>query len=242
MLRMRRCLTIVLGLALQGIVFSQPAPVLAINGAVTKSGTQQEYESILRKTAESCRKSGCPQSYLVFSSLSNPSETWVLTSFASREEWEKSYSSQSDLPVLRNQMALRMSYGYFVDYRADLSHGTQWQMGHDQLLIVQRTKNQPLGDGAVFQAGDEFIVITPASSDADAVAAASKASFFPSSRVPAAASAHSVFLSSDVFVAVLRPELSLPAKEWIDADPELWVKPASAKDIRPVIAYDQILH
>jgi len=217
---MRRCLAVVLFLALHGTVYSQSAPILRIYGVVTQSGAEQKYESILRNTAAACRRVGCPQSYLVFQSLSNPSETWLLSTFASREEAEKfdDYLRNSDLPINRKRMPCRMSYGYLIDYRPDLGGGSQWNMGKDQVLIVTRTKAP--AEGAVFQGVNEFITIKPAPTDADAVAAASKAD---------------VFLKSEVFVAVLRPELSFPAKEWIDANPELWARRPSTRDIRQVI-------
>lgn len=217
---MRHCVAIVFFLALQGTAYSQSAPILRIYGVVTQSGTEQKYESILRTTAAACRRVGCPQSYLVFQSLSNPGETWLLSTFASREEAEKfdDYLRNSDLPINRKRMPVRISYGYWVAYRPDLGDGSQWNMGKDQVLIVTRTKAPT--EGAVFQGANEFIAIRPALSDADAVAAAAKAD---------------VFLKCDVFVAVLRPELSFPAKEWIDANPELWARRPSTGDIRQVI-------
>ena len=217
---MRYWLAIVLFLALPGAAFSQSAPILLIYGAVTRSGEEQKYESILRSTAETCRRVGCPQSYLVFQSLSNPSETWLLSTFASREEADKfdNYLRNSDLPITKKRMQCRMSYGYWSSYRPDLSSGSQWNMGKDPVLIVT-TKKTP-AEGAVFEQADKFITIRPASNDADAIAAASNADVFP---------------KSDVFVAVLRPELSVPAKKWIDANPELWARRPSTGDVRQVI-------
>lgn len=226
MLRMRPFLAILLGLALHPTLYSQSAPSLGIYGVVTKSGTEQNYESILRQTAEMCPRVGCPYSYLVFQSLANSEETWIVSIFASTEEQYKfdEYLRHSNLPISKRRMAVRMSYSWHGNsFRPDLSHGTQWKMGQDQLLIVTRTKNPPSGQGTVFQAGLEFILFAPAPSDADAVAAASNPD---------------PFIKSNVFVAVLRPELSVPAKEWMDADPDLWVRHTSAKDIRPVIDYD----
>lgn len=240
---MRPCLAILLGLALHPFLSAQSLTVLSIRTVVTESSNQQEYEAFLRHNAQECSRIGCPLSYLVFQSLANPNEKWFVETLNWEEkEYAKSFSSypcnssfvpfRGTSPIPGRNYERYVYYGWCGAYRPDLSHGTQWKVGQDKLLIIRRTKGQPTSEGSVFESpikvpslifttvGGGFLSIAPAPGDAEAVAAAANAD---------------LFTKSNVIVAVLRPELSVPKKEWIDADPDLWVRHSSAKDVRPVI-------
>lgn len=227
--RMRFRSVILLGLVLQSVLYAQtPAdtdhrPILAIARNTAKAGDLEKYELLLRNEARACARVGCPQSYLVFQSSADPNEMWSLTTYASEDDGKKvaAYYENSNLPLYRfPRMGMRWTRsGSGLTYRPDLSHGTQWKMAQDRLLIITTTKIPVVVDGTVFEGNNNTcIVVSPARDEADAIARSS---------------------SSDSVVIVLRPELSFPAKEWIDADPQLWVQPASAKDVRRVIAGDR---
>lgn len=221
---MRFHFAILLSLVLQTAVYSQTpvnsddSPILVVNRNTAKAGDLEKFESELRKKAQRCAKIGYPHSYLVFQSSLDRNEMWGLTTWASLDDEKKMEAyAEKAIPPLFPRLGLRMTRSSWFTYRPDLSRGTQWKMGQDRLLIATSTNNSEPLDGTVFEAGGTRIAISPARDEVDAIARLS---------------------SPDSVVLVLRPELSFPAKEWIDASPQLWVPPASSKDIRRVIAAD----
>lgn len=240
---MRCCFAILLGLVLQSASPAQ-TPVLKLAMSVPKDGDERNFEVHRRKQAQLCAKAQCPQHYVVLQPLTstrelwsaaamlnhslqveNPGELWWLAVYASSDDEQKDRDWYlNDAPCsLRKSFSLRQTMGTGLPpYRPELSRWTPWNMGEAPFLVITISDNPVSVNGAVFAGFTKrYIIVSPAQtrSDADAIAASA---------------------GSEAVVLAVRPDLSFPEKNWIVANPQLWAKPASEKDIRQVIAADQM--
>lgn len=99
----------------------------------------------------------------------------------------------------------------FASYRQDASRGAPWSLGRGRFLVITVTKSQRTIEGTVFETADgtKFIVMpadTHNKADTKAAAAGPEAHIF-----------------------AVRPYWSMPAKEWIAADPVFWQPSSPAK-------------
>jgi hypothetical protein len=84
-------------------------------------------------------------------------------------------------------------------------------MGQDAFLLITVTKNKPHSDGTVFETPDSVrFVVRAAKTRTEADAKLSAA-------------------GPDARIFVIRPEFSMPAAEWVAADPSFWVSKAQKK-------------
>jgi len=222
---MKLCSAFLFALLVHGVLYAQEAPVLVLSRVTPKAGDEASYEAHLRRQAHLCAKLACPFRYVVLQPVMSTNEVWSLAVYASLADKQKmeDYYLNGAPAVLRMHFPVaRWSGGAPTTYRSDLSHWAPWGMGEHPFLVITFTKNPALVDGVVFEGTDASRIIVSYAetrSDADAIAGAA---------------------GPDAVILAIRPDLSVPEKTWIVANPELWAKPASAKDIRPLIDAGQI--
>jgi hypothetical protein len=96
------------------------------------------------------------------------------------------------------------STNVFLNYRAELSGGTPWAMGHGRFLVTAWTKGSAGRDGTVFEGPDgNRLVIRAVRTRAEAESTAAAA-------------------GGDARVFAIHPELGWADEEWVTADPEFW--------------------
>lgn len=187
--------------------------ILQIFREPLKPGTDAEYREIEDDTARIAIELRCPHPYLGVESLTGPKEVWWLNGYESQAEIkqvEAEYRKNAALMAALVRNSERKSVltlppiDVFAAYRPDLSRGTRWILGHGRFLVITVTKSERVGDGTVFEAPDGTrFAVNPCGTREEA-------------DVKAAAAA------PDTRVFAVRPNWSLPAKEWIAADPAFW--------------------
>jgi hypothetical protein len=144
-------------------------------------------------------------------SLSGPHEAWWLNAFANEADTTRvghAYAANRPLTDALSLIAKRKETligtpikGYGV-YRPDLSRGPVWSvLGARFMLVTVAHRRQP-ADGSVWELADTtFYVLQPlkTSQQANAMAAGQNTRLF-----------------------AVRPEWSMPAPEWVAADPTFW--------------------
>jgi len=193
-----------------------PPPILFIAREPLLTGHEDEYREIEEETARLSAELGCPHPYLAMESLTGPKEIWWFNGFESPDQLRdvgEAYRRNVSLSAALNRNRDRKApvtgdvVERVVEYRPDLTCGVPWIVGHGRFLVIAGAKDQPSSAGTVFQAADgTLFVFSPARTrrEADRLAASNPGST----------------------VAVVRPTLSFPQEDWVDADPRLWRRPA----------------
>jgi hypothetical protein len=192
---------------------SEPPRILYISREFWKPGTQTALNRIEADGARMCINLKCPHPYLGIESLTGSKEVWYLNGFTSTEEEkrvEEEYKSKG-LFAAMNPFALQRAPFQsepgkegLANYRSELSRGAPWSMGQGRFMVIVVTTDNSQRDGTVFETveGLRFIV-TPAQTRAEASAKLSSAG--PGAKIFA-----------------VRPHFSMPAPEWVAADPSFW--------------------
>ena len=194
-------------------VQSQPPRILYIYREFWEPGAQAALNRIETKGARMCIDLKCPHPYLGIESLTGSKEVWYLNGFTSTEEQKRvteEYNNKGLFVAMNRFTQQRAPFQSepgkdgFSNYRPELSHGVPWTMGQGRFLVIVVTNGNPQSDGTVFETeeGVRFIV-TPAQTRAEANAKASSAG--PGAKIFA-----------------VRPHFSMPAPEWVAADPLFW--------------------
>jgi hypothetical protein len=190
----------------------KPLPILLIAREPLLAGHENKYRKIEEETARLSAKLRCPHPYLAMESLTGPKEIWWFNGFDSPEDQRRvaeAYEKNAPFSAALKNNAERKAAvtGKVVEvvtkYRPDLSSGIPWILGQGRFLVIAVRKDRRSSGGTVFQAADgTSFVFLPARTrkQADHLAAS-----MPRSTVLA-----------------LRPSLSFPAKDWVDADSRFW--------------------
>jgi hypothetical protein len=206
-------IALLLGLATMQSV-PVPSPILYIAREPLVAGRENAYREIEEETARLSARLGCPHPYLAMESLTGPKEIWWFNGFDSPEDqrqvgeaYEKNAPLSAALKTNRDRKApvTGKVSEVVAQYRADLSSGVPWILGHGRFLVIAdiQAKSASRFAGTVFEAADgTFFVFSPARTrkQADRLAAS-----IPGSTV-----------------VVVRPSFSFPAKDWVAADPRFW--------------------
>jgi hypothetical protein len=196
-----------------GLVQAEPPRILYIYREFWKPGTQADLDRIETKGARMCIDLKCPHPYLGIESLTGSKEVWYLNGFTSieeqnrvKEEYNKKglFAAMNQFTQQRAPFQSEPGKESFSNYYPELSHGLPWSMGRGRFLVIVVTKGNPQSDGTVFETeeGMRFIV-TPAETRAEANAKLCSAG--PGAKIFA-----------------VRPHFSMPASEWVAADPLFW--------------------
>ena len=194
-------------------VHAEPPRILYIYREFWKPGTQAALNRIETKGARMCIDLKCPHPYLGIESLTGPKEVWYLNGFTSTEEQKRvteEYNKKGLFAAMNQFTQQRAPFqsepgkGGFSNYHPELSHGVPWSMGRGRFLVIVVTKGNPQRDGTVFETeeGVRFIVTTA------------------QTRAEANAKLSSAGRGAKIFA--VRPHFSMPAPEWVAADPLFW--------------------
>jgi len=208
---MQISIAILLGLSMLQSA-AKPQPILFVAREPLVAGRENEYRKIEEETARLSAKLGCPHPYLAMESLTGAKEIWWFNGFDSpqdqrqvAEAYEKNVAFAAALNENRERKAPATGKvtELVMNYRPDLTSGSPWILGHRRFLVIAVTKGRLSGQGTVFEAGDgTFFVFSPAQTEREAK--------------------HLAASKPDSIVVVARPGYSLPAKDWVAADPRFW--------------------
>ncbi|HEX4682043.1 MAG TPA: hypothetical protein VH277_05005 [Gemmatimonadaceae bacterium] len=176
-----------------------------------KADVDSEYRVVENDGAQICADLRCPNPYLGLESLSGPHEAWWLNTFASPADTARvarAYATRADLSASLGRVAQRKAaligtpvQGFAV-YRHDLSRGPAWSVAGARFIVVTVTRGRRPADGSVWVTADSVVyVLRP---------------------VRTAREAEHVARAINGRVFAIRPNWSMPAPDWIKADPEFW--------------------
>jgi hypothetical protein len=194
-------------------VHAEPPRILYIYREYWKPGTQAALNRIETKGARMCIDLKCPHPYLGIESLTGSKEVWYLNGFTSTEEQKcvaEEYNKKGLFAAMNQFTQQRAPFQSgpgkdgFSNYHPELSRGVPWSMGQGRFLVIVVTKGNPQSDGTVFETEEGLrFIVTPAQTRAEANARLSSAG--PGAKIFA-----------------VRPHFSMPAPEWVAADPLFW--------------------
>jgi hypothetical protein len=207
-----RAIILLLALLSPPMLAQVPAPrFMYIYRDSLKSGVDSAYGVIEEDGAQICADLRCPNPYIAIESLSGPHEAWWLNVFATEADTarvanvyatNRALSTALDLVAQRKAALIGMTVQGFAVYRRDLSRGPAWSVAGARFFVVTVTRDRRPGNGSAWAMADSTLyVLTPVPTrrEADALA-----------RQPIAR------------VFAVRPNWSMPAPEWVAADPDFW--------------------
>lgn len=190
-----------------------PPAILQIYREPLTPGSAAAFGQVEEEAARICAELKCPHPYLGIESLTGPPEVWFLNGYESAAEQKQvvdDYARNAKLLEALNQNAKRRAgltrepVEVFAKYRPDISRGASWSVGQGRFLVISVTKGIPKIDGSAFEAQDGArFVFAPAHAREEADAKAKAA-------------------GGETYIFAVRPDWSMPAKEWVNADPEFW--------------------
>jgi len=207
-----RVIILALALLAPSLRAQGPAPrFMYIYRDSLKRGVDSAFRIIENDGAQICADLRCPNPYLALESLSGPHEAWWLNTFATAADTSrvaKAYASNRAISMALDTVAQRKApligtpvQGYAV-YRRDLSGGPAWSVAGARFIIVTLTRDLRPINGSTWMMADSTLYVfrpTPSRREADSLARQGNARVF-----------------------AVRPNWSMPAPEWVAADPEFW--------------------
>jgi hypothetical protein len=192
----------------------QPPPsILQIHREPLKPGSEVAYDAIEADTARVAAALGCPHPYVGIESLTGPKEVWWFNGYESSAEQQRvgdEYAKNTRLMAALFENSKRKAeltlapIQIFAKYRPDWTVGAPWILGRGRFLVITVGSIDRPASGTTFEAADGALVVV---SSADTQEQANR------SRTLAGHEAH---------IFAVRPEWSVPAAEWIAADPMFW--------------------
>ena len=176
-----------------------------------RQGVDSTYRLIEDEAAQICADLQCPNPYLALESVSSPHEAWWLNTFSSEADTERvvnAYAANRPLAEALTTVAKRKEpligtpVKGFAALRLDLSRGLAWSVAGARFMVVTITRTQQPGPGMVWELTDSTLyVFRPVKTrrQADALAREQGARIF-----------------------AVRPNWSMPAPDWVAADPDFW--------------------
>jgi len=207
-----RVIILALALLAPSLRAQGPAPrFMYIYRDSLKRGVDSAFRIIENDGAQICADLRCPNPYVALESLSGPHEAWWLNTFATAADTSrvaKAYASNRAISMALDTVAQRKApligtpvQGYAV-YRRDLSGGPAWSVAGARFIIVTLTRDLRPINGSTWMMADSTLYVfrpTPSRREADSLARQGNARVF-----------------------AVRPNWSMPAPEWVAADPEFW--------------------
>ena len=176
-----------------------------------KHGVDSAFRAIEQDAAQICANFRCPNPYLALESLSGPHEVWWINAFSTAADTSrvvKAYAANRPLMDALGTIAKRKAamigtpiQGYAV-LRPELRRGPRWSVGGARFVAVTVTRTRQPTDGTAWEMADSTLYfLRPVRAYRDAAALARR---------------------DGGRVFAVRPNLSMPAPEWVASDPEFW--------------------
>src|SRR4051794_28206877 len=191
----------------------QPPPILQIHREPLKAGIEDAYHVVESDTARVAAALGCPHPYLGTESLTGPREVWWFNGYESSADQQRvgdDYAKNTRLMAALSENSRRKAsltlapIQIVATYRPDWTVGVPWILGHGRFLVITVGGSDRPANGTAFEAADGTpVIVTPAHTREDADRA--RALGGPETHIFAA-----------------RPAWSVPAAEWVAADPTFW--------------------
>lgn len=177
-----------------------------------KRGVDSAYRVIENDGAQICADLRCPNPYIAIESVnSRPHEVWWLNVFATAADTARVahvYATNRPLATALVGVAQRKAaligtpvQGFAV-YRRDLSRGPAWSVEAARFIVITVSRDRRPANGSAWEMGDSTVyAMRPVATrrEADALARQNNARVF-----------------------AVRPNWSMPAPEWVAADPGFW--------------------
>jgi len=200
-------------LLLQGAAPLREAPprLLYIYRDSLKAGVDSAYRAIESDGAQVCADNKCPNPYFSIESLTGPHEVWWVNAFATDAETTRvarAYASNRSVTEAlaaiadRKKTLIGKPVQGFAVYRAALSRGRAWSVAGARFVVIVVTKTHRRVAGTVWEMADSTLYVLRTATTRRAAEAMA--------RDPGAQ------------IFALRPNWSMPAPEWVAADPEFW--------------------
>lgn len=194
------------------LLAQQPPPhFMYIYRDSLKQGVDSTYRAIEDEAAQICADFKCPNPYLALESESEPHEAWWLNAFASEGDTARvAHAYAADRPLAdalagvakRKDPLIGTPIKGFGIYRSDLSRGPPWSVARARFIVVTVTRDHRPAEGSVWEAADSTLYI-----------------FRP---VRTRRQADVLALGRDARVFAVPANWSMPAPEWVRADPDFW--------------------
>jgi hypothetical protein len=176
-----------------------------------KRGVDSAYSGIEAEAAQICADLRCPNPYIGLESLSGPREAWWLNTFATEADTARvarAYATDRALAARLGAVAQRKAaligtpvQGFAV-YRPSLSRGPAWSLAGARFIVVTVTRALRPTQGSAWMIADSTLYI-----------------FRP---VRTYRQAKVLVGRTNARIFAVRPNWSMPAREWFAADPEFW--------------------
>jgi hypothetical protein len=207
-----RAIILLLALFSPPLLAQVPAPrFIYIYRDSLKRGVDSAYRVIEDDGAQICADLRCPNPYIGIESLSGPHEAWWLNVFATEADTTRvahGYATNRALATALDTVAQRKAaligtpvQGFAV-YRRDLSRGPRWSVVGARFILVTITRDHRPVEGSAWAMPDSTLyILRPVRTRREADSLARQ-------------------LTARVFA--VRPNWSMPAPEWVTADPDFW--------------------
>jgi len=192
---------------------SGPPQLLQVVREPVKAGDEAAYTEIENETARACVELKGPHPYLALEPVVGPLEVWWLNLFASEADRQRvtdAYTRNRPLMAVLERNGRRKAnhtgtpLDLLLSYRRDLSRGAPWEPAGARFIVVTITTGSIQGQGSVFDAPDGTRYI------------------LRSAKTREAADALAREVGRETTVLAVHPSWGLPARDWIDADPDFW--------------------
>ena len=194
------------------LLAQRPAPrFIYVYRDSLRSGVDSAYRSIEDEGAQICADLRCPNPYIGLESLGGIHEAWWINMFVSEADTArvaKVYATDSALARALGGIALRKAtligtpVQSFAVYRPDLSRGPAWSIAGTRFVVAVVTRARRPIPGSVWVTPDSMrYILRTLRTRRDAEAAAR---------------------ANDGRVLAVRPNWSMPAAEWVQADRAFW--------------------
>lgn len=196
--------------------------ILQIYREHVKTGCEADYAALEQDTARVAMVLRCPNPYLAAESLTGPKVVWWFNAYGSAEAQKQvALDYMKNAPLmdhLQRNSARKSPWTYdasdlFAYLRPQLSTGAAWELGQGRYLSITEGTGSDRVTGTAFETPDGLrFVIAAFATRAEANLHAPRA-----------------------HLLAVRPEWSLPSRQWIDADPQFWaVQRPSRVLVRPI--------
>ena len=198
-----------------------PRQLLQIVREPIKEGNAAAFAAIEDETARACAELSCPHPHLALGPVKGTNEVWWFNLFVSENERQRvsdEYAKNGPLLTVLERNSKRKAsltetpVNLLLNYRADLSSDGPLELSGARFVTVTVVTDSVQLRGSFFDAPDETrLLLRPFGTREDAARWADR-------------------VGKPTTVLAVRPFWGMPAKEWLDADPEFWApNPTSAR-------------